>query len=182
MIDYELIRSRRKSLAVEVKGDGRVIVRAPLWMSRLAVRAFVEHSRAWIEKRQREIAARPPSEKLTEEKLRLLVRQARQQITRSAEYYAPLVGVDYERIAIRKQRTKWGSCSSKGNLNFNCLLALAPPDVLDYVVVHELCHRKEMNHSARFWAEVRRVLPEYQASRRWLRENGAALLDRLPDR
>ena len=67
-------------------------------------------------------------------------------------------------------------------MNFNCLLSLVPDEVLDYVVVHELCHRKEMNHSPRFWAEVRRVLPDFEASRRWLRDNGGALLERLPEK
>ena len=81
---------------------------------------------------------------------------------------------------MRRQRSKWGSCSSAGNLNFNCLLLLAPLEVLDYVVVHELCHRLEMNHSPRFWAEVRRVLPDYEAARGWLREEGGSLMARLP--
>ena len=89
------------------------------------------------------------------------------------------MGVTYGRITIRSQHTLWGSCSSKGNLNFNCLLMLTPPEVLDYVVVHELCHRKEMNHSARFWAEVEHVLSDYEIRRKWLRENGTALISRL---
>ena len=66
-----------------------------------------------------------------------------------------------------------------GNLNFNCLLMLCPPEVLDYVVVHELCHRKHMNHSRAFWAEVERVLPDYQMRRNWLKEHGGALVERL---
>ena len=91
-------------------------------------------------------------------------------------HFAPLVGVDYGSITIRSQKTRWGSCSSKGNLNFNCLLLLAPPEVLDYVVVHELCHRKQMNHSPRFWAEVGRVLPDYKIRVKWLKENGSRLM------
>lgn len=88
------------------------------------------------------------------------------------EYFARQVGVDYGRITIRNQKTRWGSCSSKGNLNFNCLLMLAPAEILDYVVVHELCHRKEMNHSKAFWAEVEKVLPDYRESVKWLKEKG----------
>ena len=91
------------------------------------------------------------------------------------------MGVRYGRLAVRSQRSKWGSCSGKGNLNFNCLLLLAPDEVLDYVVVHELCHRREMNHSPRFWAEVERVLPDFKNARRWLKQNGASLMARLPD-
>ena len=69
----------------------------------------------------------------------------------------------------------------QGNLNFNCLLMLAPEAVLDYVIIHELCHRKQMNHSAQFWAEVERILPDYTEQRRWLKQQGANLLARLPD-
>ena len=116
---------------------------------------------------------------LTDEQLQVLARQARQTIPERVAHFAPLVGVTYGRITIRSQHTLWGSCSSKGNLNFNCLLMLTPPEVLDYVVVHELCHRKEMNHSARFWAEVEHVLPDYEIQRKWLRENGTALISRL---
>ena len=103
----------------------------------------------------------------------------RRGIPERVAHFAPLVGVTYGRITIRSQHTLWGSCSSKGNLNFNCLLMLTPPEVLDYVVVHELCHRKEMNHSVRFWAEVEHVLPDYEIRRKWLRENGTALISRL---
>lgn len=101
-------------------------------------------------------------------------------IPEKVRHYAPLVGVDYGRITIRNQRTRWGSCSSKGNLNFNYLLMLLPDDVIDSVVVHELCHRKHMNHSPQFYAEVERVFPEYKSSNKWLNENGGIYLSRLP--
>ena len=85
----------------------------------------------------------------------------------------------YGRITIRAQHTRWGSCSSKGNLNFNCLLMLAPPEVLESVVVHELCHRIEMNHGPRLYAAVYRVFPEYDKCNRWLKAHGAALQARM---
>ncbi len=186
MIAYEVIRSKRKSLGLEVKPDGRVIVRAPRWVPDLALRQFVQRNRDWILARQRQAQRwqqeHPRPEALSEEELAQLVKQARRRFGERAAYFAPRVGVDYARIAIRKQRSKWGSCSSKGNLNFNCLLMLAPEEVLDYVVVHELCHRLEMNHSPRFWAQVKRVLPDYEQSRRWLRQNGAELMARLPEK
>ena len=99
-----------------------------------------------------------------------------------AEFYAPLVGVSYGRITIRSQRGRWGSCSGAGNLNFNCLLMLTPPQVREYVVVHELCHRKQMNHSSQFWAEVERILPDYRQRRQWLKDQGGALIARLPSK
>ena len=116
-----------------------------------------------------------------EEELAALKRKGKQVFSERAAHFAPLVGAGYTGLSVRSQRSKWGSCSSRGSLSFNCLLLLAPSEVLDYVVVHELCHRLEMNHSPRFWAEVARVLPGYEASKRWLRENGGALLARLPE-
>ena len=95
--------------------------------------------------------------------------------------FAPQVGVSYGRITIRSQRTRWGSCSARGNLNFNCLLMLCPEEVRDYVVVHELCHRKQLNHSPQFWAEVAAILPDAARHRKWLKENGGALIARLPE-
>ena len=100
-------------------------------------------------------------------------------IPQRVAHYAAKLGVTYGRITIRNQKTRWGSCSSKGNLNFNCLLMLTPPEVIDYVIVHELCHRKEMNHSARFWTLVASILPDYTEQKRWLREHGGVIIGRL---
>ena len=97
-------------------------------------------------------------------------------IPERVEYFAKVIGVTYGKITIRNQKTRWGSCSSKGNLNFNCLLMLAPSEVLDYVVVHELCHRKQMNHSKAFWLEVEKVLPIYKEVRKWLKEEGSQMI------
>ncbi|MEK7390256.1 MAG: M48 family metallopeptidase [Elusimicrobiota bacterium] len=92
-----------------------------------------------------------------------------------AEFWAPALGVDFGRVRVKDQRTLWGSCSRAGNLSFNWRLALAPDEVLDYLVVHELAHRAHMNHSRRFWEFVERVCPEHRAHRRWLRQNARAL-------
>lgn len=178
-IPYCVIRSSRRTISVQIAPSGEVLVRCPRRMSNADIRRFVESKSGWIEKHlgKRTAAARLPV--FTDEQLQVLARQARQTIPERVAHFAPLVGVTYGRITIRSQHTLWGSCSSKGNLNFNCLLMLTPPEVLDYVVVHELCHRKEMNHSARFWAEVEHVLPDYEIRRKWLRENGTALISRL---
>jgi len=180
-MEFDVIRSRRRTLAAEIK-EGRLIVRAPLSASDAQIDRFVERHRRWIEthlararERATELAGVEP---LTQQELRTLARQAAVVIPKRVRFYAEKVGVTYGRITIRCQKTRWGSCSAAGNLNFNCLLMLAPPEVLDSVVVHELCHRKEMNHSPRFYAEVLRVYPEYHKWNRWLKENGGTILRR----
>ena len=112
---------------------------------------------------------------LSDEQIKALAKQAKKVIPDRVAYYARLVGVTYGRISIRNQKTRWGSCSAQGNLNFNCILMRAPIEVLDSVIVHELCHRKHMNHSAAFYAEVRRVYPEYDKWHKWLKKNGTHL-------
>ena len=82
------------------------------------------------------------------------------------------MGVSDGSITVREQKTRWGSCSAKGNLNFNWKLVLMPEEILDYVVVHELAHRLQMNHSTEFWDEVEKILPDYRKRRQWLKENG----------
>ena len=89
--------------------------------------------------------------------------------------FTKIMNVTYGTVRLSSARTRWGSCSARGNLNFHWKLILMPPEVLDYVVVHELAHRREMNHSPRFWAIVEKVLPDYKERRRWLKENGATV-------
>ena len=175
---YKIIRSDRKTIAIQIMPDGSVVVRCPKRMRLEDARRFVESKSNWIEK-QLAVCDTGETEKLSEHEIRQLKEKARQQLTERVQYYATIIGVNYNQIAIRTQRTRWGSCSSKGNLNFNCLLALVPPDVLDYVVVHELCHRKELNHSERFWTAVGRILPDYKLRRKWLKDNGTKLIARL---
>lgn len=90
------------------------------------------------------------------------------------------MGVPYEKVFVKTQKTRWGSCSSKGNISLNCLLMKVPPYVRKYVIVHELAHRKEMNHSERFWKVVAEEIPEYQKVARWLKGNGDPLIGKLP--
>ena len=175
-MQYRLIRSRRRTIASQIVGSD-VIVRAPLRLSVAAINRFVESKRSWIQKK---IAACP--EKLppfTPAELAELTQKAQQDFPARVERYAPLVGVSYGRITVRHQKTRWGSCSSKKNLNFNCLLMMAPEHVRDYVVVHELCHLLEMNHSRKFWSLVEGIMPAYRESYKWLRTQGKNLITRL---
>ena len=132
--EYELIKSSRKTLAAEIK-QGRLIIRAPHQAADDDIRRFIQKNRQWIEthlaKSRSRDAAAESIPKLTPEELHNLAQQALKVIPARAAYYAPLIGVTYGRITIRNQTSRWGSCSSKGNLNFNCLLMLAPPEVLD---------------------------------------------------
>lgn len=184
--DYEitLIRSRRKSLAIEITPELQVVVRAPARMPVREINAFVQEKDDWIRAHLQQMAEKKRlreqyrEQALSKEELQELATQAMKLIPQKVHYYAQIIGVTYGRITMRNQRTRWGSCSGKGNLNFNCLLLLMPEEVLDYVVVHELCHRKEMNHSARFWEEVEKILPDYRQRRKWLKDNGGRIMDR----
>lgn len=96
--------------------------------------------------------------------------QIKEKIGSRVAYYSKIMGVTVGRITIRNQKTRWGSCSSKGNLNFNYQLYYLPEELLDYVVIHELAHRRHMNHSADFWAEVEKYCPDYKVQRKRLKE------------
>ena len=176
-MNLTIIRSNRKTIAMRITGPDAVEIRAPWKMPQSQINDFIERHQTWIEKH---IARIPqPASPFTEEEIRALADKALQVIPDRVRHYAALIGVRYGRITIRNQKSKWGSCSAKGNLNFNCLLILCPSEVLDYVVVHELCHRKEMNHSSRFWAEVEKYVPDYKTQRKWLKDEGSKLIARL---
>ncbi len=177
---YQIIRSSRKTIAIQITPDGHVFVRCPNRMPAEDIHKFVQSKSHWIQKHLCAQSAWPQLPAFTAEELHTLASRALEIIHQRVAHFAPKVGVTYGRITIRNQRSRWGSCSTQGNLNFNCLLMLTPPEVLDYVVVHELCHRKEMNHSKRFWDEVQKILPNYDAQRKWLKENGNSLISRLP--
>ena len=116
---------------------------------------------------------------LSDEEIRKIKRHAKKIIPERVEYWAKQIGVTYGRIAIRLQSSRWGSCAQNGNLNFNCLLVLMSQEILDSVVVHELCHRKHMNHSKEFYEEIYRVFPDYDRCNKWLKENGGVYMKRV---
>ena len=181
-MEYTTIKSNRRTLALEIKKDG-LIVRAPIKATDEEIDMFVVKHKKWIENNLLKMKERKKVldsiEPLSQSDIQALADKALNVIPDRVRYYAEKIGVTYGRITIRNQRSKWGSCSAKGNLNFNCLLMLAPPEVLDSVVVHELCHRKVMNHSDKFYAEVLKAFPDYWIWDKWLKENGDILLMRM---
>ena len=182
-IEAQVVYSRRRSLALEIKTDGQVIIRAPEGISEGVLMEFVRTRQEWIlkkwfdsETKRRNLAQVFPHDYEEDPKLEAAYRRkARERIGQRTAYFAALMGVTYGRISIRSAKTRWGSCTSEGNLNFNWRLIFAPEKVLDYVVVHELAHRKEMNHSPAFYAVVASVMPEYKIYEKWLRDNGKTL-------
>src|SRR5438105_1697574 len=164
-------RARRARIELPAGGGPRLVI--PRGTSQRQVQRLLEHWRPWIE---RQLARRPPPPELpplSEEDARARTRAAAQLIA-AAE--SERLGVAYRRIRVAGQRTRWGSCSPSGTLSFNWRLALAPPEVLDYVVVHEVCHLPEPSHGPRFWALVERLRPGYREPKQWLADHGHALL------
>lgn len=178
-MDIKVIKSRRKTISVEVRSTGEVIVRAPMYASKNDIERFIESRREWINRHLEKIHNEEPVDCLTMEELHELADKALQVIPEKVEFYAQRIGVSYGGITIRNQKTRWGSCSSKGNLNFNCLLMLMPEEILDYVIVHELCHRKEMNHSKNFWELVEKAMPDYRIRKKWLKDHGNEYMRRI---
>lgn len=182
-VKVNIIRSARKTLSIQLK-TGEIIARVPLRMKDKEIYSFIESKKPWIEKNLAKIEKREKAisevKPFTDDEIKALAEKAIVIIPERVRYYAPKIGVTYNRITIRCQHTRWGSCSSKGNLNFNCLLALFPIEVIDSVVVHELCHRKHMNHSPQFYAEIEKVFPEYKKWHKWLNDNGGVYMGRLP--
>jgi len=184
-LEVSIIRSNRKTISIRINPDLTVTVRAPKRASRDDIERILIEKKSWIIKHIEKLKEAKSSfqtaetELLTKEAVRGLAQEALNYIPGRVAFFAKQMGVSYGRITIRNQKTRWGSCSSKGNLNFNCLLMLATPEVIDYVVVHELCHRKEMNHSKAFWDEVEKIVPDYKKHVKWLKNEGSVLMMRL---
>lgn len=176
-IDYQLIRSNRRTLSIVIDEGGNVIAKAPLRLPKYRIEQFINEKSEWIQKKQMEIRNR--RENHAEEKALeidmtapngLTYREwAKRVIVRRVAELAELMQVYPAKITIRQQKTRWGSCSRKGNLNFNWRLVLMPEEVMDYVIVHELCHLQYMNHSREFWQYVERIMPDYRRWREWLK-------------
>ena len=172
----ERISSRARRVRVDVRPDGEVILTIPARGSRAAALKFLAQSRNWIERtRRRLLQARNsvptgPQRDVAELK-EITLREGR----RLLDEEAARLGVRYTRLTVRDARTRWGSCGPDGSIMLSLRLALAPPEVLRYVVIHELCHLRWRGHGPRFWALVEKQMPEFEVHRRWLRKHGNAL-------
>lgn len=181
--NVEVRRSKRKSAAIKITADMQIVVYVPLYVSDNEIERMVISKSKWIDehmlKVQSRIDERSKLEKITFEQVKELADQAVEYIPKRVKYYAEKENFVYNKITIKNLVSRWGSCSTKGNLNFNCLLMLTPDYVIDYIVVHELCHLREMNHSEKFWAEVEKIMPDYQRAELWLKQNGGNLISRM---
>lgn len=176
--EYIIKKSRRTTISVQITPDQKLLVKAPAYTSIKEVEEFLREKRDWIIKQinRTKVTSQQAAQMgiLSDKEIRKLKRDAKKIIPGRVEYYAKLSGITYNRIFIRLQKSRWGSCSIEGNLNFNALLALMPLEVLDSVVVHELCHRRHMDHSKAFYDEVLEIFPDYKKWDKWLKQNGAA--------
>ena len=174
-IRISVIRSARKSLGLEVRDANTVLARIPTRVSDRELKAFVENHRSWILEKTEVMAEReekrkstpaPPPELLSKtDRMKIQLK-----IGKRVRHYCEAMGVTVGYVTVKNQKTRWGSCSAKGNVNFNYQLAFLPDKLLDYVVIHELAHRRHMNHSRAFWAEVEKYCPDYLERREQLKE------------
>lgn len=216
--EAHIIRSKRKTLAMEIRPDGTLVVRAPLRLPQKEIARFVQSHAAWVERKRKEMAARPqpvrhaflpgeafrflgqkcflrysggkepvalkgdvlvvpalPREQLRSKIIAWYRAQARLVLKQRLDGWARKTGLCYSGLRITSAKTRWGSCTGKNVLSFPFFLVMAPPEVIDSVVVHELCHTRFHNHSSQFWQLVHSVLPDYDARHRWLMDNGLQL-------
>ena len=180
-IEYDIVRSSRRTIGLEVR-NGRLTVRAPLKASAGSVERVILDHAGWIERKLAENARRLEEAgncgRFTDEELRKAKADAKRLLPERVSEHAAVMGVRYGKISVRTQGSRWGSCSSKGNLSFNCLLMFMPREVADSVIIHELCHISEMNHSKRFYELVHRYCPDYDRCDRWLKTEGKILMMR----
>lgn len=179
----EVVRSKRRTVALEVSRDGAVKLRLPYRYPEKMALEFLERKKSWLFRAVEEVSRRNEREReaqaacpvITPAEEQAYRSRAKVILTQKADYFAKKMGVTYEKLTVKDQKTRWGSCSAKGNLNFNWHIILAPEPVTDYVVIHELAHRIHMNHSAAFYQTIAAVMPDYRRQERWLKEHGDSL-------
>ena len=161
-MEYNTVFSKRRTVSLSVR-DGVLTVRAPYGTPKTKIDELITKHSAWIEKqRQKERVPRKKDTPLTEAEVKALKRSARSILNNKTEYFAKIMGLKHGRITITSAKTRFGSCSSKGNISYSYLLLLYPEDAIDYVVVHELAHLLELNHSPRFYKIVEKIFPDYK--------------------
>lgn len=182
-----IIFSDRKSIGIQVKEDASVQVRAPFYVSKVKIESFIQEKSDWIYQNHQKMLTRnetttantltPLQKQQTEVLKKRFQNAARVHFPKRVSELQKLTGGTYTKITIRNQKTRWGSCSQTGTLSFNYRLMMAPPAVIDYVIIHELCHITHMNHSKEFWSKVASVMPDYAIHKRWLKEHGHELTE-----
>jgi len=214
----KIIRSHRKTLALQVTEGGELVVRAPFLLPELAIKHFIKQKATWIQKKQEHalqkkeevpvkkyvegdtfqflgekyLLKRPTTVKnnidlhdfllikstLSDPAKKLEVwykKEARRYFSDRLDYYTDLSGIKFKKLRLSGAAKRWGSCSSKKTISLNWRLIMAPEEIIDYVIIHELVHIKHMNHSKKFWIGVEKLCPEYKKFRKWLRDNGHKL-------
>lgn len=166
--------TRARHLSISVHPGGEVVVTVPKHMSAVQADAFVQKKRDWIEKKVKLMEKYSPQVKmrLSKKEIASLKQKARALVEEKLPQFNEHYQYSWNTVAIRGQKTRWGSCSKKGNLNFNYKIALLPENLADYIVVHELCHLGEFNHSERFWGLVAQTIPDYKNRRSELKSRG----------
>ena len=171
-MEYEILRSARRSVAISIK-DGRVILRAPFILTDKDGEKIIKDNEKWIISKLEEYKIRKAKEDgISEEKIKELRKSAKVYFKDKIEKFSKIMNLNYGRMTITGARTRFGSCSSKGNISFSYRLMLYPEAAREYVVVHELAHLLEMNHSKRFYSIVERYLPDYKERRKLLKNGG----------
>lgn len=180
-INCNIIYSNRKSISIQINKDKSLTIRCPYFLSESECIQFIQQKNNWIVshlKNMPELIIPSFSEEqlkqihFFEKKFR---NAAKEYIPKRVAYFHQFTGGNYTSITIRDQKSRWGSCSSRGTLSFNYRLMLASPEILDYVIVHELCHLTHMNHSKSFWEMVESILPDYKIYKSFLKDHGHEL-------
>lgn len=154
-MEYQLIRSRRKTLEISIKPGGILVVRAPLRFPKKQIEAFLLQKQNWILEKQKSMAEKPAPKEYSPEEVAAMKQTALARILPRVEHYANLMGAQYSGVNVTGAKKRWGSCSAKNSLNFSFLLAEKPLEFVDSVVIHELCHTFHHDHSPAFWKMVR---------------------------
>jgi len=172
-IKYQLKTSyRAKNMKLSIYSDGRFIATKPKRVSENMIERFIIAKSDWIIERLKKIDNRIIFSKEDDEKIYQRYKEsARRLVNKKIDYFNQFYNFKYGRISIRNQKTRWGSCSRQGNLNFSYRILFLPENLIDYVIVHELCHLGEFNHSQNFWSLVQKTIPNYLSIRRQLKSN-----------